>query len=626
MKLSRLALAVALAPTLALANEPSAFDQQLKLPALVVTSGRQVEQRSEASSATTVFTRADIERLQPSSVNELLRRVPGLQIAQNGGRGSTTGIYLRGTKSAQSLVLIDGQRIGAASNGGAPLEALSIEQIERIEVLRGTRSALYGADAIGGVIQIFTRRASGEGLHPRLRLGYGSRGSWERSVGLSGGDRDTRFSLNASTDETNGINRSYSRQGPDSDHDAYRNNAFSLNLNHRFSQQLEGGFSVLDQRGESEYDLSWAGNHPYTDFQLSSFAGFLDWQINDLWKSRVEAGHSENRSIERFDDHDGSSPFNTYRDSAAWLNTLQLDNGHSLVVGADWYEERLASSSATVFQEDTRWNQGLIVQHGWRGDYLASELGLRHDKNAQFGSHNTLNAALTWSVDAYNDLVLSYAEGFRAPTFNELYWPISCVPGWGCSGGNPNLNPETSKTYELQWRSQLGDHSRLEASLYRTDIEDALSGWPARNVDQARINGFEASLQQELFGWQGALGLSLIDPRDRDTGRTLERRARRTLNLDLDRQFGAFSIGASWLAVSRAYDDAANTQIAGYGLLNLRSSWQVSEELQLALKVDNLLDKQYARTLYDHDFDGQYQAYREEGRSALLSVSWTPAF
>ena len=613
MKLSPLALAVALAPSLALAAEPGDFDQQLKMPALVVTSGRQAESRQQATALTTVFTRADIERLQPSSVTDLLRRVPGVQVVRNGGRGSTSGLYLRGTKTAQSLVLVDGQRIGSASDGGAQLEALSVEQIERVEVLRGPRSAVYGADAIGGVVQIFTRRAEGQGLQPRLRLGYGSRQTWERSVGLSGGDRDTRFNLSASADETRGINRSFASDRPDGDHDAYRNNAFALNLSHRFGERLEGGFSVLDQRGESEYDFGWDGAYPYNDYQLSSYAGFLAAQLGERWNSRLELGHSENRSVERFDDSPARSPFNTYRDSAIWLNSLRLDGGHSLTLGADWHEDRLHSD--TVYQQTRRWNQALILQHHWRGERFASELGLRHDRNEQFGSHNTFNAALTYHLDAANDLLLSYAEGFRAPTFNELYWPVD--PLWG-GGGNPDLNPETSKTYELQWRSQLGAHSRLEAALYRTDIEDALAGWPARNVDQARINGFEASLQQDLFGWQAALGLSLIDPRDRDTGRTL--------SLDLDRSFGAFAVGASWQALSRAYDDAANRrENPGHGVLGLRARWQASEELQFGVKLDNLLDKRYAGTQYSSGWPATYRPYREEGRSALLSVTWTPA-
>jgi vitamin B12 transporter len=615
MKLSPLALAIALTPSLALAQTPSREDA-LKLPDTLITANRDVQQRSESSAASTVFTRADIDRLQPSSVSDLLNRVPGVQVAQNGGRGTSSSLFIRGTSSAQSLVLVDGQRIGSASAGGSPLEYLNVEQIERIEVLRGPRSAVYGADAIGGVVQIFTRRASGEGLNPRLRLGYGSRNTWERSLGLSGGNESTRFSLSASADDTRSINHTDTRERPNSDHDAYRNNAFSLNLTHRFNERLEGGFSVLDQRGESEFDYGTYGAYPYSDFQLSSYSGFLSARVNELWTSRLELGHSENRYVERADDASLSGPFSTYRDSASWLNTLVLGGGQSLLLGVDWYLDSL--NSDTQYDEDERWNQALFVQHSWQGEVFSSELGLRHDKNEQFGSENTFNGALTYHLNADNDVILSYAEGFRTPTFNDLYWPAD--PFWGASS-NPNLDPEKSKTYELQWRSQLTEKTLLQASLYRTDIEDAIVFVDIpRNVQTARINGFEASLQQELFGWQGNAALSIIDPRDRDSGHTLPRRAKRTLSLDIDRQFGDIGVGATWQAFSRTYDTLANTQeLPGYGLLSLRGNWQATSEITLGLKVDNVLDKNYVRTMHWTGTE-----YMSEGRTALASVTWTP--
>lgn len=616
LKLSRLILATSLAPGLALAQSTS-YDDALKLSETVITSNREVQPREQSSTASTVFTREDIDRLQPDSVLDLLARVPGVQVTRSGGRGSNSGLYIRGTKSAQSLVLVDGQRIGSAS-GITSLEYLNIEQIERIEVLRGSRSAIHGADAIGGVVQVFTRRATGEGLNPRLRIGYGTNHTWERSLGLSGGDADTRFNLSLSADDTRGINRTYARVAPDSDRDAYRNNAFSANLSHRFSDELEAGFSVLDQRGESEYDLGWDGAYPYADYQLTSYSGFVSAQLLPNWKSRVELGHIENRSAERFDDVPDSSPFSTYRDSLAWLNTLDLGHGNSLLVGAESYQEQLNSN--TDYAQDSRWNHALLAQHSYRGELFSTEFGLRHEKNQQFGSANTFSGALGYKLDARNELILSYAEGFRAPTFNDLYWP---------GGGNPDLQPETSKSYELQWRSQLAERTTLQASLYRTDLRDAINGWPAENVDKARINGFESSLQHELLGWQTALGLSMIDPRDRTTGKQLNRRAKRTLSLDVDRQFDDWSFGATWQAVSRTYDDAANErEIAGHGLLGLRSSWQATPELALGLKVDNLLDKRYSRTQYSYGSwpVTNYSEYREEGRTALLSLTWTPAF
>lgn len=626
MKLSRLALAIAVMPGLSLAVEPYVAEP------LVVTSGRQAEPQTQATAATTVFERDDIERLQVSSVPDLLSRVPGVSIVQNGGRGSLTSLFLRGANANQTLVLIDGVRLGAAASGLARLEFLSPEQIERIEVVRGPRSALYGADAIGGVIQIFTRRGE-QGLQPRLRLAAGTEQTFERSLGLSGANAKTRFDIGASLSERAGFDRSQDSRGLDGDHDGLRRKAFNLNLEHRITDRITGGLSLLEQRGESEYDdlFTFDPGNPSERFSLSSVAAHLEAQLAEPWTSRIELGHSEDKG----DNHDpvnadNNYTYNTYRDSAAWLNTLQLGDAQQVLVGLDWYEDRLSTDSA--FSQTERWNRAAFVQHRYRGDSFATELGLRHDDNQQFGSENTWNAALSLDLAERLELVLSYGEGFHAPTFNDLYFPTSSF-----YGGNPDLAPERSKTYEVQLR---GDHldSRWSLSAYRTEIEDLITvvsdpvtffSTPM-NVNKARLQGLELSIERELLGWQTTLGASLLDPRDRETGHTLPRRAKRSLSLDLDRQFGDFAAGMSWQAFSGRFDDAANSRrIAGYGLLGVRASWQMNQAWLWQAKVDNLLNKDYSQALYSRPNDPlfssvSYYGYREEGRSALLSLTWTP--
>jgi vitamin B12 transporter len=457
MKVSPLALAIALAPGLSLADTPSR-DDALKLSDTLITANREVESRTATTVASTVFTRADIERLQPTSVLDLLQRAPGVQVIQSGGRGSLTSLFIRGTKTAQNVVLVDGQRIADASSGTPFVEWLSIDQIERVEILRGPRSTLYGADAIGGVIQIFTRRAAAGERSAHVRLGYGSRKTWERSIGLSLADADTRLNLSASSSDTQGIDRStHANAGADQDHDAFRNNGLSLNLSHRVNERLDLGLSLLEQRGEAEFDNDFGGATPYQDFQISSQALYADAQLNERWNSRLELGHSENRYQTRYDDNHSSRHNYTYRDSLSWLNTLELNERHFLLVGADWLEDRLHSNND--YSKDSRWNRGLLLQHRYQGERFSTELGARNDRNQQFGSHDTFNAALTWHLDGDNDLVLSYATGFRAPSFQDIYAP----PGWGA---NPDLEPEESKSIELQWRSQLAADTRLEMSLY----------------------------------------------------------------------------------------------------------------------------------------------------------------
>ena len=625
MKFARIALPLILLPTANTLADTFERDQALKLPDVLISANRQVEARNDSSAANTVFTREDIDRLQPNSIADLLRRVPGVQVAQTGGRGSLPGVYIRGTQSAQSLVLVDGQRIGNSTSGDSNLQHINIEQVERVEVLRGSRSAIYGSDAIGGVIQIFTRRGGEQGLQPRLHMGFGSNQTWERSLGLSGGDERTRFNLGTSLDETAGINRSHQSYPSDGDHDEYRNKSLSLSLSHALTDDIEIGANVLDNRGKNAFDNPFGRfdpatfeslqQQPYSEFDVSSVSSYLDARVNDLWKTRLEFGHSENREKTLDKLSDERSVFNTYRDSLTWQNDLTLNEHNSLILGGDWYEDRINSS--TDFNEDSRWNRAAFIQHRYQTDRFSTELGLRHDDNQQFGGQNSWSGTFTLPLNPDNDILLSYSEGFRAPTFNDLYYP---------DFSNPDLKPETSKSYELQWRSQLTQDSRLEASLYRTDLEDAIifgSNSRPQNVASARINGFEAALKQELFGWQSNLGVAIIDPRDRDTGHTLARRARRTLSLDLDRQFDRLSLGASWQAVSGSYDDLNNQQpLGGYALLGLRSSWELDREIKLELKVDNLLDKDYSRVLYSHE--GRQYGYREEGQTWMLGVSWTP--
>ncbi len=607
------------APTLLIAAER---DDALKLPDVLISASRQVESRTATSAANTVFTRADIDRLQPTSITDLLSRVPGVQVAPTGGRGSLPGIFIRGTKAAQSLVLVDGVRIANATSGDSGLQFLDVDQIERVEVLRGSRSAVYGSDAIGGVIQIFTRRSNTPGLQPRLRIAAGSHQTVQRSLGLSGGNDATRFNLGASLDETAGIDSTGPSFASDGDHDAYRNQSFNLSLSHTFSERFEAGVNLLDSRGRSEYDNPFGGfdpvtfesfgQKPYTDFSVSSLGSYFAAQLNDAWRSRLELAHSENRDDKRDKLSAERFVFNTYRDQLTWQNDLALGEQNTLLIGGDWYEDRVHAS--TDFTEDSRWNRAVFAQHRYQGEQFSTELGVRHDRNQQFGGQTTWSGSLTVPLNADNDVLLSYSEGFRAPTFNDLYYP---------QYSNPNLDPEHSKSYELQWRSQLATTTRLETSLYRTDLRDAIvfgQDSIPRNVASARINGLEMALSQQWASWHAQLGMALIDPRDRDTGHTLARRARRTLSLDLDRDFGRFSAGASWQAVSSSYDDEANrNRIGGHSLLGLRGSWAASDEVKLEAKLDNVLGRRYSRALYS--YEGAYHPYREEGRTVLFSVT-----
>lgn len=619
MKRSRLALAIAALPLAAAAESSLDYEQALKLPNTVVTASRTAQDSKETTAAVTVFTRDDIERLQPVNVADLLSRVPGVQVQQSGGRGSTTSVRVRGTSNAQSLVLVDGVRVGSASAGGASLQHLNLEQIERIEVLRGARSAVYGSDAIGGVIQIFTRRGS-EGLQGRVRVAAGNKGLWERSLGLSGGDQQTTFNLSASLDEITGLDRTEKTHPTSMDHDVYRNKAFSFSLAHALTDQVKAGINVLEQRGKNEYDsTSNKASQPYSKFIVSTTSAYMDVQATEQWNTKLTLGHSEDKSSNYDKLFAGVDDFNTYRDSATWLNTLSLTEQHSLLFGADYLKDKLRSTGD--FTKTSRWNQAAFIQHNFQGELFSTELGLRHDKNQQFGNKNTWDAAFTLPFNQDHSITLSYAEGFRAPTFNNLYGPV----GWG---SNPDLKAEKSKGYELQLHSQLAENLRLEASLYRINIKDMIASvgvYPnskMENVDKARINGFEASLLHKIYDLDGSLNISIIDPRDRKSGKQLGRLAKRTLSYDLDKQLGAFGVGATWKLASNSTDSYTKDNIAGYGTLDLRGSWQANDELGFDLRLGNIFDKGYTRAQYS--YQGSNYGYREDPFTIRLGLTWTP--
>ncbi|MEL0168281.1 MAG: TonB-dependent receptor [Pseudomonadaceae bacterium] len=577
----------------------------LSLPDTIVTASRQVEDRAATSSANTVFTRDDIDRLQPNSITDLLRRVPGLSITTNGGLGSLSGISLRGTNTTQTLVLIDGQRIASASAGQASLEFISVDQIERIEVIRGPRSAIYGSDAIGGVVQIFTRQGR-EGLDARVKLGVGSNQTFTRDFGLSGGDERTRFALGASLSETDGINRTTNSVGGDRDDDGYRNRAFNASLTHNVTDDLEVGVRLLEQKGNTEYDLM---GDPEDDFSLSTAAAHVQWQVNTLWRTRLEVGHAEDRRDTLSSTFPSS--YDTYRDSASWLNNLSFSDAHNLQLGMDWYEDRLSSTAG--FDNDERYNQAAFAQYRFSGEQISAELGMRHDDNEQFGSENTFNGAVIFAIDERQQLVASYSEGFRAPTFNDLY---------NAFGANPNLRPEQSKSYELQWRGRFAE-TAFEASAYRMDIEDLITldaVWIPQNISEVRINGLELTAERDILGWYTVASATWLDPRDRATGNLLPRRPKRLLSIDTDRQFGDFGVGFSVVANSARYNDAANTQkLSGFGTLEIRGNWLMSDTTRWDLAVSNVLEKEYALS---NDFLGN--PYQNEELNARLSLTWTP--
>lgn len=614
MKLTHLAFAIGMtAAGQSLAQ--TSIEDSLQLDDHVITGSRFAQHSASVTNAHTVFTRSDIDGLQARSVQDLLTRVPGVQVRMSGGIPTYN---IRGTNSNQTLVLVDGQRLAGANDGIARIDFLNIDNIERIEVIRGPRASVYGADALGGVIQIFTRQGEA-GLHPEVRLAAGTDDTYERQVLLRGGNEHTRFSLGASLNESAAIDYTTDGVGQDRDDDLQRSKGLFLRIDHQLNERIKTGINLNDQRGVQHYDDAYdtpPGN-PRNQFRQSAYSAYLEAVITDQLSSRLEAG----RSSTRIKAIGAAQPWNlnsnaTERDSLSWLNLFRLSDNQNLTLAADWYEDELSSDQ--VYTETSRHNRGLFAQYQTRIDQFGIEMGLRHDDNEHFGNENSGNLALSWFQSPASQWTLSYAQAYRAPTFNDLYHL-----GWG---GNPDLQPETARSAELQWRGQIAD-TELQMSVYRNDIEDMIaadSNWTLQNINRARFNGFEASAQKHWGNLSGALNLSLMDPRDRSTGKTLSHRAKRQLSTDVDYRLGDVNFGATWRVLSQRYADAANdTTLAGYGTIDLRSSWTLSPEVRLDLQVTNLLDREYHTGSYQRTWPVN-EFYGEMGRQALFAVTWTP--
>jgi vitamin B12 transporter len=600
----------------------SAPEETTELAPVVVTATRTAETADETLASVSVITRTDIERQQVRSVPDALRGLPGVTFSNSGGPGKLTSVSLRGTNTSHVLVLVDGVRIGSATAGITSLETLPIEQIDRIEVVRGPRSSLYGSEAIGGVIQLFTRKGGGP-LRPRLTAGAGTDQTVNGSLGLSGGGDAGWLDATVSFERTQGFDAC--RGEPlvggcftvEPDRDGYRNAAGSLRGGYRFDGG-ELGFHWLRSEGELEFDGSFQNESSGVQQVLGATVSLRPL---DRWDLTLSAGRSWDE-LDAFLDGDFASRFDTVRDSATWQNDVYLGESHLATLGVDYLRDRVDGTDD--FTVDSRDNWGFFGQY--QGDFGAHRVtaSLRYDDNEQFGGQTTGDAA--WGYGFANDLDVraAYGTAFKAPTFNDLYLPFTDLGfGFGYSG-NPDLDPETSRSIEVGLSGPLPD-GRWSIDLYQTILEDLISvdasgmiSTPI-NVDEARIRGLEAVAGARVRGWDLNAALTLLDSKNRSPGANhgnlLVRRPEQTLRLDLDRNFGRYRLGASLLAAGRSYDDLANrVRLDGYAVVDLRAEYRFSESLRIQGRLENLLDEGYETVAY----------FNQPGRGFYLTLRYEP--
>lgn len=609
-----LAAAILCAIPFARADEPAE-----SLDEVVVTATRTAQTQDQTLAAITVIDRADIDRLQPMTLMDLLRGTPGLSLANSGGIGKQTSVFLRGAESGHVLVLVDGMKIGSATAGLASFQDIPVEQIERIEIVRGPFSSLYGSEAIGGVIQIFTRRAQG-GFAPNASFGAGSHSTQRAAVGAAGSGERGWYSVEASHDRTDGINSCRGRPFPDGagcytdepDRDGYRNSALSLQGGYRFADAWDASVQAFRAEGDNHYDSTVSNS---SDVVSQVVGGRLHYRPSEALSLTLGLGQSADLSTDYLDG-DYVSRFDTRRD----LGTLQGDlavGGGLLSLGYDWQRDRVGSS--LPYDIDRRIDSGVFAQ--WQQGFgtQSLQLNVRHDENGQFGGKTTGSALWGWDFAEGLRLTASAGSAFKAPTFNDLYYP-----GYG----NPDLKPETSRNLELGLRGKAA-WGGWSLSAYHDKVSNLIAYDPTliddqhpyggpNNVERARIRGVEASADTTLAGWTLRASATWLDAVNEGAyrGNELPRRARLSGRIDADRGFGPFAVGASVYAAGKRYDDLANTTVlGGYSLADLRIAWTFAPTWKLQLAANNVFDKRYETAAF----------YNQLGRTFMLTARWQPS-
>ncbi len=572
---------------------------------LTVTADRRPVDESKTLAPVSVITQEDISRYQATTVPELLTRIPGLNITSSGGVGKQTSVFMRGTNSGHVLVLIDGVRQGSATLGTTSFQDLPVAQIERIEIVRGPRSSLYGSEAIGGVIQIFTKKGQ-KGFHPSIAISAGSNDTFNGKVSLAGGNDYTSYRLGISREETKGIDACNSTTSgcfaDEPDLDGYKRNSLSLNIGHNFSKTIKGELSLLKAEGENEYDGSFSDE---ADFLQQAISGKLSAGLSDKLKLRFQVGQSRDESDTS---KDGASPgtFQTKQHTASLIGDYAVNTNHNLLFGTDWLKTNVKSS--TKYDVTSRNNNGVFASYTAQLNKTRLDASLRYDDNEQFGSKTTGGIAVGQQLSNSIRLKASYGTAFKAPTFNQLYYP---------DYGKADLLPEESQNYEIGLDGSFRN-SNWEVNLFQNDIDNLIGGFPVSNVDEARIRGAELIFSTKLAGLDVATNMTFQKPENltgANKGKLLAKRPERILNVDIDRKFGRFSVGTTVHAESERFSNPDNSQkLAGYATLDLRTEYAISKNWRLGAKIGNALDKEYTTNA----------GYNEDGVNGMLTIKYNP--
>lgn len=593
-------LAFGLIPTVTLASD------------VVVTASRYQEPVTDTLAAVTILTEEDIERYQDQDLGSLLNRIAGVSLTTTGSLGSTTSLSIRGTSTSQMIVLIDGVRTASATTGQTTLSSIPLSNIERIEIVRGPVSSIHGADAVGGVVQVFTKTPTEDDSDVYLGADYGSHNYHRLRGGFSMKTDKTQAGADISYTNTDGFD-STTLGGANDDKDGFTQWSGDLTVDTQLTDTLGMGIRHLQTSSDAEYDSECysgfvivpCGNH--VDFRTLSdlmnstvsldYTGFNDTQIN----SRI--GRFVDKSVTEATD----SEFQTERYTFSLTGGTRWSSSLRTIVGIDGYTETVDTSAD--FEETERSNVGLFTQLNADLGAFSTQGSVRVDNNSAYGTNLTGSLTASAFVSDSVEVLTIASTAFRAPSFNELYYP-----GYG----NEDLNPEESRTLEVAIRQYL-NQGEWRLSVYQTYIDDLIDSDPdtfkAANINEATLNGIEAEWHQQFNAYGIQLTGTYLDARDGENER-LSNRPEWTAFAALDRRQGPVTVTTDLRAETGRI--SVGEDLDGHALLGLGVRYNLDKRSHLSARVDNLLDQEYI--VNNYYLDGEY--YNTAGRTFRLSIEY----
>jgi vitamin B12 transporter len=565
---------------------------------VVVTATRSPQPLADVISDSVTISAEQISQFGAGSIIDLLRRQRGIEIARNGGAGTSSSVYIRGANSNQNIVLVDGVRIGSSTTGAANWSAIPLTAIDHIEIVYGPLSSLYGADAIGGVIQIFTKKGQGAPAVTAF-AGYGSDKTREADATLSGatgGEHSFSYAISAGKEKSDGF--SATRPGSSSynaDRDGYDKENVSGQFGLQLAKGYEAGALFLHSKLDSQYDGGASAYDVRSEAKIENAsvygkAQFLPF-VNTLLQYSQSKDEGANYSSAAAS---GYSRINTRQTDITLQNDVQIDDD-VLQLLYDHRKEEVQTNGSIALNRDRTTNSWAASYNARRGANLFNA-SVRRDRSV-YGSKNTGSVGYGYNFTQQLRATASYGTSFRAPTYNELYYP-----GYG----NPGNKPELGKNAEIGLRYDNGVNA-LSASYYHNRLTDLLvnttpcpfgtAGYAfgcAYNVNHALLEGLTIGAATKLAGVNLTASIDLQDPKDETTNKRLARRSKKHGNLAADYGIGALKAGVELELSGDRFDDAANkNRLGGYGLVNLYATYTFTRDWSALVRWNNIGDKQY---------------------------------